>query len=106
MMRSLSFAAAAASLALAAGACGSGSSTSGGSGGTPVNGGILQAGIPGNPDHLDPALSYTNEGWEILEATNNGLLTFKKAAGGEGAQIVPDIATAMPAVTDPPGVFK
>ncbi len=100
MMRSLSFAAAAASLALAAGACGSGSSTSGGSGGTPVNGGILQAGIPGNPDHLDPALSYTNEGWEILEATNNGLLTFKKAAGGAGAEVVPDIATALPTVTD------
>ena len=100
MTRSLSIAAAAASLALAAGACGSGSSTSGGSGGTPVNGGILQAGIPGNPDHLDPALSYTNEGWEILEATNNGLLTFKKAAGGAGAQVVPDIATALPTVTD------
>ena len=65
-----------------------------------MNGGTLSAGIPDNPDHLDPALSYTNEGWEILEATNNGLLTFKKAAGGAGAQIVPDIATAMPTVTD------
>ena len=85
---------------LAAG-CGSSSSSSGGSGsGAPVNGGILRAGIPSNPDHLDPALSYTNEGWEILEATNNGLLTFKKAAGGAGAQVVPDIATAMPTVTD------
>ena len=53
--------------------CGSGTSTSsGGDTGKPVNGGILKTGIPGNPDHLDPALSYTNEGWEILEATNNG----------------------------------
>ncbi len=65
-----------------------------------MNGGTLRAGIPDNPDHLDPGLSYTNEGWEILEATNNGLLTFKKAAGGAGAQIVPDIASAMPTVTD------
>ena len=89
-----------ATAAFAATGCASGSSTSGGSGGTAVNGGILQAGIPGNPDHLDPALSYTNEGWEILEATNNGLLTFKKAAGGAGAQVVPDIASAMPTVTD------
>jgi peptide/nickel transport system substrate-binding protein len=81
--------------------CGGGSGSAGGSGGgTPVNGGILQAGIPGNPDHLDPALSYTNEGWEILEATNNGLLTFKKVAGGAGAQVVPDIASAMPTVGD------
>ena len=54
------------------------------SSGKPVSGGILRAGIPDNPDHLDPALSYTNEGWEILEANNNGLLTFKKAAGGPG----------------------
>src|SRR5256885_15923001 len=86
---------------LAAGCGGSSGSSGGGggSGGTPQNGGILQAGIPSNPDHLDPALSYTNEGWEILEATNNGLLTFKKAAGGAGAQVVPDIATAMPTVT-------
>ena len=76
--------------------------TQGGSGdtGSPVNGGILRAGIPGNPDHLDPALSYTNEGWEILEATNNGLLTFRKASGGAGATVVPDIASAMPTVTD------
>ena len=88
---------------LVAGGCGGSGSGSGGSSGssaTAVNGGTLRAGIPDNPDYLDPGLSYTNEGWEILEATNNGLLTFKKAAGGEGAQIVPDIATAMPAVTD------
>ena len=90
-----------AAVALAAGCGGSGaSSSSGGSGGTPVNGGTLRAGIPDNPDYLDPGLSYTNEGWEILEATNNGLVTFKKAAGGAGAQIVPDIASAMPTVSD------
>src|SRR5438552_15366955 len=79
---------------------GGGGSGSGGSSGTPVNGGTLRAGIPDNPDYLDPGLSYTNEGWEILEATNNGLVTFKKAEGGVGAQIVPDIASAMPTVTD------
>ena len=60
---------------------------------------VLKAGIPDNPDHLDPGLTYTNEGWEIVEATNNGLLTFKKASGGAGAQIVPDIATSMPTVS-------
>jgi peptide/nickel transport system substrate-binding protein len=68
--------------------------------GPPVKGGTLRAGIVDNPDHLDSGLSYTNEGWEILEATNNGLLTFKKAAGGEGATIAPDIAEAMPTVSD------
>ena len=68
--------------------------------GAPVNGGTLRAGIPATPTISTGALSYTNEGWEILEATNNGLLTFQKAAGGAGAQVVPDIATAMPTVTD------
>ncbi len=64
-----------------------------------TNGGVLRAGIPTNPDHLDPGLTYTNEGWEIVEATNNGLLTFKKASGGAGSVIVPDIASAMPTVS-------
>jgi peptide/nickel transport system substrate-binding protein len=101
MRRVTGFLALAAATALLAAGCGSGTSASGsGDTGAPVNGGILRAGIPGNPDHLDPALSYTNEGWEILEATNNGLLTFKKASGGAGATVVPDIASAMPTVTD------
>ena len=102
MRRPAALAAVLAAGLLAAGCGGSGGSSGGGSGssGTPVNGGTLRAGIPDNPDYLDPGLSYTNEGWEILEATNNGLVTFKKAAGGAGAQIVPDIASAMPKVTD------
>jgi peptide/nickel transport system substrate-binding protein len=101
-MKTLSVILAGAALTLAAG-CGGASSSGGGSGanaGTPVNGGTLLAGIPSNPDHLDPGLTYTNEGWEIVEATNNGLLTFRKAAGGAGSVIVPDIATSLPAPTD------
>ncbi|HUZ83436.1 MAG TPA: ABC transporter substrate-binding protein [Gaiellales bacterium] len=100
--RRLTLAAAAAAAVLAAG-CGGGSSAASSptaAAGQPVNGGTLLAGIPSNPDHLDPALTYTNEGWEIVEATNNGLLTFRKAAGGAGSVVVPDIATAMPTVTD------
>jgi peptide/nickel transport system substrate-binding protein len=80
---------------------GSGSSAAGsGGGGTPVNGGTLLAGIPANPDHLDASLSATTEGWEILEATNDGLMTFKRAGGGAGSEVVPDLATAMPKISD------
>lgn len=88
--------------ALLASGCGSSSSpaSNAGGGGAPQNGGTLQAGIPSNPDHLDTGISYAVEGWEILEATDNGLLTFKKASGGAQATILPDIATAMPLVTD------
>ncbi|MBN8869977.1 MAG: ABC transporter substrate-binding protein [Solirubrobacterales bacterium] len=83
--------------------CGGSSSSSGGGGGdegTPVDGGILRAAINDNPDHIDPALSYTSEGWQILEATNNGLLSLKKASGAEGNKVVPDIAEALPKISD------
>ena len=86
-------------LAVSAG-CGSGSSSSAGSAGAPVDGGTLRGAIPDNPDHLDTGISFAVEGWEMLEATNNGLLTFKKAGGGKQSVIEPDIATAMPVVTD------
>ena len=67
---------------------------------TPVNGGTLLAGIPDNVDHLDPGLSYTNEGWEIFEATNDGLLTFARTDDqAKSSTIVPDIAAAMPTVS-------
>ena len=85
---------------LVAGCGSSGSSSSGGGGGAGHDGGTLEGGIPDNPDHLDTGISYAVEGWEILEATNNGLLTFRKAAGPAGSDVVPDIATAMPEVTD------
>ena len=90
------------SSAIAVAACGSsgGAGTSTAPAGTPVNGGTLRAAIPENPDHLDPGLSYATEGWELLEATGDGLLTFKRTSGPAGAQIVPDIATSMPKVSD------
>lgn len=69
------------------------------SAGVPVNGGTLRAAIPENPDYLDPGLSYATESWEILEATGDGLLTFKRTSGAAGATIVPDLATAMPTVS-------
>ena len=67
---------------------------------TPVNGGTLLAGIPDSPDHLDPGLSYTNEGWEIFEATNDGLLTYVRSDNPKtSATIVPDIAAALPRIS-------
>jgi peptide/nickel transport system substrate-binding protein len=91
------------SVATAAAGCGGGSGASspaGSGGGTPVSGGTLLAAIPANPDHLDAALSATTEGWEILEATNDGLMAFRRAGGGAGSQVVPDLATAMPKISD------
>ncbi len=68
---------------------------------TPViqDGGTLRGAMPDNPDYLDTGLSYATSGWEILEATGDGLLRFKAAAGAAGGTIVPDLATDMPIVS-------
>ncbi|MGH2890112.1 MAG: ABC transporter substrate-binding protein [Solirubrobacteraceae bacterium] len=94
-----------ASAGSSSGASGAGASAGAGtsgsaSAGTPVNGGTLQAAISSNPDHLDSGLSYATEGWEILEATGDGLLGYRKTSGAAGAEIVPDLATSMPTVSD------
>ena len=77
---------------------GTDTTVSGGPGGA-KKGGILLAGIPDNPDHLDPALSATNEGWELMEAMNNGLLTLRRTDGIAGSDVVPDLAVAMPKIS-------
>jgi peptide/nickel transport system substrate-binding protein len=64
-----------------------------------VNGGTLQAAMVSNPDHLDTALAYTTETWQILSSTDDGLVTFQRAGAGAGNTIVPDLATAMPTVS-------
>lgn len=82
--------------------CGSSSSSSDSStaaSGNVPQGGTLHVGAVDNPDHLDPAFAYTAEGWEILEATNNGLLGFKKVAGDAGTEVEADLAKALPTVS-------
>ena len=62
-------------------------------------GGVLRAAIADNPDHLDTGIGFAVEGWELTEATNNGLVKFKNAAGAGSSAVVPDLAVAMPKVT-------
>jgi peptide/nickel transport system substrate-binding protein len=81
-----------------AGAAPAGSRVSGTA--SPVDGGILRAAIADNPDHLDTGIGFAVEGWELTEATGNGLVKFRDAAGPGSSQVVPDLAVAMPKVTD------
>ena len=86
---------------LAGASVGASPATSGASGSaTPVDGGVLHAAIADNPDHLDTGIGFAVEGWELTEAANNGLVKFKDAAGAGSSQIVPDLAVAMPKITD------
>lgn len=52
------------------------------------------------PESLDPAVNYDVDGWQILSITNDTLLTFKKVGGPDGATLVPDLASALPQVSE------
>ncbi|MFL6067638.1 MAG: ABC transporter substrate-binding protein, partial [Gaiellaceae bacterium] len=50
-------------------------------------------------DYLDPAYSYTVEGWEIMWNVYLGLLGYKHVNGPDGATIVPALAKDLPQVS-------
>src|SRR5713226_5387175 len=70
-----------------------------GSSGTGRTGGnitILQTNFP---DYLDPALSYTVDGWEPLTQVYPGLVAFVHASGAAGAKVAPGLAEALPHIS-------
>ena len=75
-------------------ACG-GDSSDGASG----KGGDINITMTSFPDYIDPQLSYTVEGWEVMYNTYIPLLTYKHAKGEAGAEVVPALAEAMPEVS-------
>jgi peptide/nickel transport system substrate-binding protein len=91
--------AAVASIALVA--CGGSSSTSSsGGGGGGKEGGILNATYASFPDYMDPALSYTAEGWTAMGEVYIPLLTYKHAEGAEGSIVEPGLAKEMPKISN------
>jgi YVTN family beta-propeller protein len=48
-------------------------------------------------DSIDPAIQHNVLPAQLLGLTNDGLLTFKHAAGRDGARLVPDLAVSLPA---------
>ncbi|HET6240871.1 MAG TPA: ABC transporter substrate-binding protein, partial [Arthrobacter sp.] len=74
-------------------ACGSGNSSGGKEGGT------LNATYTSFPE-LDPALSYTAEGWTAIAEVYIPLLTYKHAEGVEGSEVIPGLAKEMPKITN------
>src|SRR4051794_31945379 len=77
--------------------------TSGGAGKT---GGEIRTAYTSFPDYLDPALSYTQEGWQSLWTVYTPLLTYKHAEGAEGATVVPGLAEAMPDISADGKTYK
>lgn len=77
------------------GACGGNkSSTTGAKGGGDIN-----VTMTSFPDYVDPQLSYTLEGWEVLWNTYTPLLTYKHQKGDAGTQVVPGLAKDMPQIS-------
>jgi peptide/nickel transport system substrate-binding protein len=103
-----------ATLALTASACGGGSGDSGG-GSTPSSsssssapttfqtahkGGTLRLVAKSAGGTLDPMVNYTLQYWQLYQATYNGLLAFAKKPGDASFDIVPNLAEAMPKVSN------
>jgi peptide/nickel transport system substrate-binding protein len=53
-----------------------------------------------DPDSLDPALAYAPESWQVLVNAGEGLLGYRRESGAAGAEVVPALAAAPPAVSD------
>lgn len=93
--------------AFAVAACGgddedSGASTSAGtetSAGGGQQGGELQAYYTSSPDYMDPALSYTQEGWTALWNVYTPLITYRHAEGAAGAELIPGLAEDLPEIS-------
>jgi peptide/nickel transport system substrate-binding protein len=84
-------------LALAAGST-LGLAACGGSEGK--EGGTLTGSYASFPDYLDPALSYTAEGWTAMYDTYIPLLTYAHANGEAGSEVVPGLAESLPEITN------
>ncbi len=84
---------------LALGACGS-SDDEGSGGGGGAEGGEITISQTSQPDYLDPALSYTVNGWEPMWLVYTPPVAYKHAEGEEGTQLQPGVAEAMPEISE------
>jgi peptide/nickel transport system substrate-binding protein len=67
---------------------------------TDHRGGTLRLSAQTAAGTIDPQINYTLEFFQVMEISYDGLLTFRKANGADGLQIVPDLAEALPKPQD------
>lgn len=48
---------------------------------------------------LDPQINYTSRYWQLYSFLYDGLMAFRKVDGAESAQVVPDLAEALPTIS-------
>jgi peptide/nickel transport system substrate-binding protein len=61
---------------------------------------VLHATFASFPDYMDPALTYTAEGWEAMYNTYIPLLTYKHVSGKDGSKVIPGLAKKLPRITN------
>ncbi|MCW2949151.1 MAG: hypothetical protein JWN41_164 [Thermoleophilia bacterium] len=61
---------------------------------------VLRIASTSAPDSLDSGVSYQAVSWQMQVNVYDGLLTYKKVAGPDGTTLVPDLAVAMPKISD------
>jgi peptide/nickel transport system substrate-binding protein len=49
---------------------------------------------------FDPAVAPYQDHWQLISMVSDGLVTYRKAGGTAGLQVVPDLAVAMPTISD------
>lgn len=82
--------------AMAAVACGESSEGGTGAG---KDGGAMTISQTSQPDALDPALAYTSNSWEPLWLVYTAPLTYKRAEGEAGTELIPGVAEALPEIS-------
>ena len=73
--------------------------TAGGGGGG-AEGGSITITQTSQPDYLDPALSYTVNGWEPMWLVYTPLLSYRHAEGEAGTELVPGLAEDLPEISE------
>ncbi|MSW74651.1 MAG: ABC transporter substrate-binding protein [Actinobacteria bacterium] len=63
-------------------------------------GGILKFVAAGAGGTLDPKVNYTAQYWQLYQASYDGLLAFKYADDEGSFEVVPDLAEALPEITN------
>jgi peptide/nickel transport system substrate-binding protein len=69
-------------------------------------GGDLTVTMTSFPDYIDPQLSYTVGGWEVLWNVYTPLLTYRHARGDAGTELVPGLAERLPEISDDGKIYK
>jgi peptide/nickel transport system substrate-binding protein len=88
-------------LSLSLSACGSSSNSSTNASDTGVNASspTVTVLMGTAPDSLDPALGASTQSYEATWLAYTGLVTYAHASGSAGAQLIPGLASALPAIS-------